>query len=225
MFIYQIINLKNNNKYIGSTKNFLNRKNRHLRELRKNKHHSIYLQRAWNKYGEENFLFSIIKEYININYNTLLEIEQNLINQLNPVYNVSKTVKKITMSEDGKRRIAEKESYDWIITNPLGEELLIRNMQKFCRDNNLTQAALWRVANGIASHHKGWKCRYSTDEEARYINRKTRKWKLTSPDNKIFMIENLSKFCKENGLTDSLMIVVANGQQTQHKKWKCERND
>jgi hypothetical protein len=29
----------------------------------KNKHHNVYLQSAWKKYGEDNFEFEILEEY------------------------------------------------------------------------------------------------------------------------------------------------------------------
>lgn len=58
-YIYHIINKVNNKRYIGQTINFQNRKITHLRNLRTNKHHSSKLQRAWNKYGENNFEFYV----------------------------------------------------------------------------------------------------------------------------------------------------------------------
>lgn len=59
--VYQIKNLVNNKIYIGSTKqSFRVRLNHHLQALRNNKHKNKHLQRAWNKYGEDNFEFSIL---------------------------------------------------------------------------------------------------------------------------------------------------------------------
>jgi len=62
--IYKITNKKNNKIYIGSSKNIKNRFSKHKNLLRSNKHHSIKLQRAWNKYGADNFIFEVI-EYCN----------------------------------------------------------------------------------------------------------------------------------------------------------------
>ncbi|AUM58390.1 homing endonuclease [Proteus phage phiP4-3] len=59
--IYKIENLVNNKVYIGSAKDFNIRWKRHLSDLRKNRHSSIKLQRAYNKYGKDNFRFSIIE--------------------------------------------------------------------------------------------------------------------------------------------------------------------
>lgn len=85
--VYKILNKINNKCYIGSANNFEHRKSSHLRLLRKNKHHSVKLQRAWNKYKEENFEFSIIEECTE---NKLVR-EQFYIDILKPFYNISKS--------------------------------------------------------------------------------------------------------------------------------------
>lgn len=47
--IYIITNLFNNKNYIGSTRLFTQRLSHHFTYLKKNKHHSIHMQRAYNK--------------------------------------------------------------------------------------------------------------------------------------------------------------------------------
>lgn len=59
--VYMIKNVLNNHKYIGSTKNFKQRLKQHISDLHNNKHHSSYLQAAWNKYGEKHFVFQILE--------------------------------------------------------------------------------------------------------------------------------------------------------------------
>lgn len=59
--IYKIVNLVDGKMYIGSSVNIYNRKNAHYSDLRKNIHHNVHLQRAFNKYGEENFKFERIE--------------------------------------------------------------------------------------------------------------------------------------------------------------------
>lgn len=103
--IYIIKNKINNKFYIGSCKDFRKRKNNHLSNLRRNKHHCQKLQRAFNKYGEDNFEFKLIEE---LTENTLLR-EQYWINLLNPNYNCAKLVgghnRKAT-SEETKAKIS-----------------------------------------------------------------------------------------------------------------------
>ena len=61
--LYYIENLKDGKKYVGQSIDILKEwKNKHLNNLRKNKHHNSYLQNAYNKYGEENFVHTIIEK-------------------------------------------------------------------------------------------------------------------------------------------------------------------
>lgn len=60
--IYNIKNLSNDKVYIGQSVDIEKRWSTHKAELNNNYHHNIHLQSAWNKYGEDNFEFSIIEE-------------------------------------------------------------------------------------------------------------------------------------------------------------------
>lgn len=61
--IYKILNTNNNKVYIGSSKEIEKRWKRHKTELKNNKHHSLKLQRAWNKENDPSvFEFSIVEE-------------------------------------------------------------------------------------------------------------------------------------------------------------------
>jgi len=88
--IYLIINKANNKFYIGSTCDFQKRKTTHLRDLKANKHHSRYLQRAFNKYGASSFEIVI---YHFCTENEKVELEQYYIDCMKPFYNTSKSAK------------------------------------------------------------------------------------------------------------------------------------
>lgn len=60
--IYKIRNVTNQKFYIGSTTNKRERFRNHRRLLRKGAHHCKHLQAAWNKYGEECFVFEVVEE-------------------------------------------------------------------------------------------------------------------------------------------------------------------
>ena len=59
--IYKIENLVNGKIYIGQSKQIRQRWTEHKKELRRNRHKNEYLQRAWNKYGEENFKHEVLE--------------------------------------------------------------------------------------------------------------------------------------------------------------------
>lgn len=58
-YIYKIENLQNQKKYIGLTNNIVRRHSRHFSDLRRNCHSNQFLQKEFNLFGEENFIFSI----------------------------------------------------------------------------------------------------------------------------------------------------------------------
>jgi group I intron endonuclease len=60
--IYCIENLDNGLRYIGFSKDIMDRWSNHKKELNKKYHYNRYLQRSWNKYGQEKFKFWIIQE-------------------------------------------------------------------------------------------------------------------------------------------------------------------
>lgn len=84
--IYEVLNAVNGKRYVGSSINLAQRWRRHRKSLRKGDHHSLKLQRAWNKYGEAAFLFQVI-EYVE-DKEKLIEREQNYIDGLCPQYNI-----------------------------------------------------------------------------------------------------------------------------------------
>lgn len=85
--IYNIRNIINNDIYIGSATNLKNRWSVHKHKLFNNKHVNIHLQRAFDKYGFENFIFEVI-EYVD--KPNLIGREQIWIDFFQPEYNIRK---------------------------------------------------------------------------------------------------------------------------------------
>lgn len=109
--IYFIVNKTNDKKYIGSTNNFFDRQYQHINSLRRRKHHSILLQRAWDKYGEENFEFVIIASVVD--KSKLIEIEQSFLDEFKTYdnhfgYNVCQIAENPTsIPESSKKKAIE----------------------------------------------------------------------------------------------------------------------
>ena len=85
--IYQIRNILDNKVYIGSTYNFRHRFKNHKNPLKNNEHPNIHLQKAWNLYGENSFVFEIL---IVCHPDLLLFYEQQFLDQWKPEYNINK---------------------------------------------------------------------------------------------------------------------------------------
>lgn len=58
--VYMIKNIINGKVYIGSASNLIIRLSHHLHDLKNNKHHSLHLQRAWNK-NDNYFIFGVLE--------------------------------------------------------------------------------------------------------------------------------------------------------------------
>ena len=88
--IYQIKNLKTGQCYVGRTCNFTRRKQAHFRKLRNGKHHSPFLQHAYNKYGDEAFQMEALCH--GLSKEKAKSIEQKLLDQyFNELYNCSRS--------------------------------------------------------------------------------------------------------------------------------------
>jgi group I intron endonuclease len=86
--IYMIRSISHKNRfYIGSAICLRLRHNKHFLDLQKNTHHSIKLQRHYNKYGRSDLVF-IILEFCDNDH--LKMVEQFYIDKLNPYFNCSK---------------------------------------------------------------------------------------------------------------------------------------
>jgi group I intron endonuclease len=83
--VYKIVNQINNKFYIGSSNNIFLRWKKHILALKKSYHHNTHLQRAWDKYGKDNFYFTIVEEC-----ESILIREQHFLDTLKPQYNIAK---------------------------------------------------------------------------------------------------------------------------------------
>ena len=85
---YLILNISNGKPYIGASVNIERRWRVHKCELRGNKHCNLKLQRAWNKYGEPSFTFTILEV---CERGDIVDCEQRWIDQYDAVnsgYNI-----------------------------------------------------------------------------------------------------------------------------------------
>ena len=84
--IYQIKNTINGKCYIGSAVDLKKRWRNHLSALRRRGHYNKHLQRAFDKYGEATFTFSILEQIEDTSQ--LIIHEQHYLGVLNSEYNI-----------------------------------------------------------------------------------------------------------------------------------------
>jgi group I intron endonuclease len=102
--VYRITNTVTGKSYIGSSTDIHRRWIGHRSDLRHNRHHSHYLQHAWNKYGKSAFLWEIVEQ---CDEETLLQREDKWIAQCGD-YNLAVMATKTIHSEETKERIRTK---------------------------------------------------------------------------------------------------------------------
>lgn len=109
--IYKITNIVNGKVYVGQTINFSKRQKDHLYRLISKKHRNPYLQKAFNKYGKDNFKIELITK---CEVEKLDELENHYINEYDSMnkkygYNlVTGGNEYRVFSEDVKRRMSLK---------------------------------------------------------------------------------------------------------------------
>lgn len=114
--VYRILNLETGDCYIGSCssrsglpRRFIN----HRRALKKKRHHSVILQRAWDKYGPEKFVFEVLEECFS---EKCIEREQWYLDHVHPKYNVLQIAGSCLgrkLSPEHIQKLKDR-SYDWM---------------------------------------------------------------------------------------------------------------
>ena len=137
-YIYQIKCLENDKRYIGYTADFNKRRAKHLSALRRNHSHCNLLQCDFNKFGEDKFEFSIIKETDNS------DDEKIIINNLSQggLYNVlhnenSEKCETRTNAVEGSRKLSE-----WIKTTGRTQIWVAKKL-------GITTAMVWNYTHGV----------------------------------------------------------------------------
>lgn len=145
--VYMIFSIKNPERfYIGSTKDFKDRMNSHLWFLRKNKHHSGRLQNHYNKYGQDDLVFVVLKEYEIFSKSELLLDEQRYLDYLNPFFNLCR----IAGSRAGIKISAE--HIQALVNSNKGRPVTQETRDKISRANKGRDfGELHRIRTGVAS--------------------------------------------------------------------------
>jgi group I intron endonuclease len=162
--IYMIQNVVDWKMYIGSAKYIARRWAVHRHNLRNNKSNNVHLQRAWNKYGEDCFRFSVL---VYCKPDELIELEQYFIDGLNPAYNIQQvagsslgrkfseeTKEKLRKASTGHVHTAEHKAK--IGAAQLGKKRSPETIAKLTAANRRTRSAETREKIAIAKLGNQW---------------------------------------------------------------------
>ena len=143
--IYKIENTATGSCYVGSAVHIQKRWGSHRHSLRNHKKSPPKLQRAWDKYGEHAFLFSVI-EYCPVE--SLLMREQFHIDELQPRYNTRTLADSnlgVKWSADANRRKG-RSRIEYTVRGVTG------NLPALCRHFNFVakDTARFRIKRGMS---------------------------------------------------------------------------
>ena len=226
--IYCIENINTNKKYIGQSVDIIDRWYKHKSELNKNCHDNDYLQKAWNKYGEENFNFYVL-EYCGIN--SLNDKERYYIDLYKTLdrdlgYNLKSGGQDFNvLSQEIKNKISEsnKKAY------------LNSNLKKIRSNDALKQWADPQIKEKIMGKNNGMYGKHHTAETRKKMSEK-KKGKLSPKrDMTPVICEELNKTfdcaavaARETSAHSGCILAVCRGQRKTaggyHWKFKLENN-
>lgn len=197
--VYRIQCVVSEKSYIGSSKNIKKRWREHLHHLRHGKHHSVSLQRAWDKYGESSFAWSVIET---TNDESLLQyLEQEYIDKLGTYgsggYNTSMST-----------------------TSPRGTK---HRPETVCKMRERV-IEYFKDPRNKEKHSLAQKKRFLDPEQKRLLKEsRAGKWLVTPPNGYPFQVSDLKEFCHKNGLRRDKMGKMGRGESEQgsYLGWSC----
>jgi group I intron endonuclease len=208
--IYQIVNTKNGNVYIGSSNDLNRRKSQHFYCLKNGTHTNPKLQAAYNKMPSV-FKFFVI-EYCD--ESELKNIEQQYVNVLwdngNHCYNVCKEI---------GRESPPKKTFNVNLIDKYGTEYFLADgLCEFARKHGLHKQHLSLLISGKLKTYKGWRLKNGKSIRPQSL-KKT--WNIISPSGEIYNnITNLTEFAELYNLNPSSFNKMANGKRNSLFGWK-----
>lgn len=165
--VYFLENKVNHNDYIGATIRLRKRLLSHLKKLKQDQHSNKELQKEWNKYQQDRFVFGIIEETTK---EKKRDREQYYIDKLKPEYNkimniregpnpneISQTLKGREFSQEHKDKLAQANK------NRVWRE----ESRKKNRQHRLNSKLSDKTKEKISQSLKGRKVREETREKIR----------------------------------------------------------
>lgn len=241
--IYTIRFIDQDRNYVGSTVEFNERFNEHVRFLRNGNHHSERLQNFWNKYGPDKFEF-VILEVLDREPEILRAREMVWMEKLNSCdrdmgFNIARDATRTRLASWQKDT-----AKTYVCVSPDGQIYQASNLNDFCLRNQLETRRMRKVARGALIHRKGWRCwvkgtepnpipnltdflqihkremKKKSSEFAHELTlRNCRVWYFKNEAGVVHEVKRLSTFCLEKALDITTMYEVGNGERDRHRGW------
>lgn len=154
--IYTITNIKNKKVYVGRSVDINTRWKLHKRGLLKNTHENLLLQRSFNKYGEEYFIYQIIE---------LVDKEELLIEREQYWMDFLKSYNRKIGFNINTNASGGTSAKHYVLFPYKKPPILIYNLTKYCRENKLNKHGLFRILENVTEFYKGCWIREATKKE------------------------------------------------------------
>jgi group I intron endonuclease len=249
--LYVIFNLISGNRYIGSSYDIEHRFRHHRWALKNNKHDNDHLQKSWNKYGEDAFVFAVVKD--NIPDELLPEKEQELIEKIpySSLYNISNfaylpsdtTGRKLSsehiekirnshlgrvVSEETKKKISLSRSKPYpAFINRITREIIPEGigLASMCREHGFSIPRMCAVVRGYSHSHHGWML-YDKSKRKPLGSENPYPKMINEITGEIIPAgQNIHELCRERNFTRSSITAVIKGKYKQYKGWTLMKED
>lgn len=224
--IYQIRNLINNKIYLGSAYNLYNRYRIHKSTLINNKHDNEHLQRSFNRYGRDNFVFELLE--IVGNLTNIYDIE---VKYLNKYFDYGKNC--YNMNEETN---PNKSLIKWNKSRMKTFELVSPNneIHKFKGYSTAAKfiggkcdsTCIWQLFNGKSKSYKGWRLVENINYDYKNPNKikgkgaRLHNVKLLSPEGIVYgPIFNMESFSIEHNVLSSALYNIISGRIRTYNGW------
>jgi group I intron endonuclease len=228
MYLYKIENKINKKQYVGITNDIKRRWREHKRELKGNRHGNIKLQNAWNKYGEENFVFKKIQDFNTLQEMNKAEVEYikkyNLLSNKNG-YNLQEGGNSFRHTKEAKEKISRSNEVSVVSKCLKTGELKIYNRIKDVKKDGLNPKSISNACTGKNLTYKNKVWVYKSDYNIifkKYYKYKNRNVKVR-PKNykKVYGMCMITKEIREYSAVDH---VERDGFTNQAVRKCCKKN-
>jgi len=230
--IYIIENVINKKIYIGSAKNFKKRHSNHVKDLRAKNHHSIRLQKDWDLYGENSFLFKILEIVDKKSYVKIYIIEQKHLDYKKSYldiigYNICKnaksrkgiisrpeTIEKLKKSNTGKRHTKESKEKMSFFQKQRKREPLSEEVKNKISNSQKGEKSIWFGKKQTEEH------KYNVKQGVKHVLKKVLQYDLNG--NFIKEFESISEASLKTSYSQSHISKCIKGKRKTHNNyiWK-----
>jgi group I intron endonuclease len=220
--VYQIVNTINGHNYIGYTQLDLIKR---LRLHTSSKSKSMPIVNAIKKYGNENFIITLLFDFDSKQEAINKEIE--LIEQVKPYYNIHSGGTGGPMFGPMNGMFGKKHSDQWKQNKK--QQMLGEKNPMYGKSHSIqTKQILSKIKLGSEPWNKGKTGVYSEETIDKMKKPKTQKHKdkikkqytFISPEGNNVTVVGLTEFCLQYNLNKGAMSEVWNGKRKTHKGWK-----